>query len=111
MTGARALADARLWDRSRCMAWVLMPDHVHLLVELGDESLPALVGRIKTNTARRVRESDPDIPRVWARGYHDWALRSEDSIRGVARYVVLNPVRAGLVARVGDYPFWDAVWI
>jgi hypothetical protein len=29
----------------------------------------------------------------------------------VARYVVMNPVRAGLVSRVGDYPFWDAAWI
>ena len=49
--------------------------------------------------------------RVWAAGYHDRALRAEVDIPHVARYLVLNPVRAGLVARVGDYPFWDAVWI
>ncbi|MFV3290267.1 transposase, partial [Pseudomonas sp. NY11955] len=29
----------------------------------------------------------------------------------VARYIVANPIRAGLVSRVGDYPHWDAVWL
>jgi hypothetical protein len=29
----------------------------------------------------------------------------------VARYIVYNPVRAGLVSRIGDYPHWDAVWV
>jgi hypothetical protein len=29
----------------------------------------------------------------------------------VARYIVANPLRAGLVSRVGHYPFWNAVWL
>ncbi|MBB5859537.1 hypothetical protein GGR69_001194 [Xanthomonas arboricola] len=29
----------------------------------------------------------------------------------MARYLIANPLRAGLVARVGDYPFWDAIWL
>jgi len=29
----------------------------------------------------------------------------------MARYIIGNPVRSGLVQRVGDYPFWDAVWL
>jgi hypothetical protein len=29
----------------------------------------------------------------------------------LARYVVANPVRAGLVQRVGQYPHWDAIWL
>ncbi len=29
----------------------------------------------------------------------------------VARYIIANPLRAGLVGRVGDYPLWDAVWL
>ena len=32
-------------------------------------------------------------------------------LRDVARYIVANPLRAGLVERVGDYPYWDAVWL
>jgi len=41
----------------------------------------------------------------------DHALRSDEDLRAVARYVIANPVRAGLAQRVGGYPFWDAVWI
>jgi len=29
----------------------------------------------------------------------------------MARYIVMNPKRAGLVERVGDYPHWDAIWL
>jgi len=29
----------------------------------------------------------------------------------IARYIVANPLRAGLVSRVGDYPLWDACWL
>jgi putative transposase len=38
-------------------------------------------------------------------------LRDEDDVKDWARYIVANPVRAGLVKRVGDYPHWDAVWL
>jgi hypothetical protein len=38
-------------------------------------------------------------------------LRREEDVLSVARYIVVNPLRAGLVARVGDYPLWDAVWL
>jgi len=29
----------------------------------------------------------------------------------MARYIVANPLRAGLVERIGDYPLWDATWL
>ena len=44
-------------------------------------------------------------------GYHDHALRQEEDLRAVARYIIANPVRAGLVERIGDYPHWDAAWL
>ena len=45
------------------------------------------------------------------KGYHDHGVRREEDLRVLARYVVANPVRAGLVGRVGNYPLWDAVWL
>lgn len=48
---------------------------------------------------------------LWQAGYHDRALRREEDLRSVARYVVANPVRAGLVSRVGEYSHWDAIWV
>jgi REP element-mobilizing transposase RayT len=109
---SRAIVDNRLWQSSSLLAWVLMPDHWHGLVALGEiGDLPSTIRSLKTNASRHVRRDTPGIERVWASGYHDHALRSEESLRAIARYVVLNPVRAGMVRRVGDYPFWDVVWL
>ncbi|GGY09626.1 hypothetical protein GCM10007160_41190 [Litchfieldella qijiaojingensis] len=48
---------------------------------------------------------------IWQRGYHDRAIRDEEDIRAVARYIVANPLRAGLVNDIGQYPLWDAKWL
>ena len=48
---------------------------------------------------------------VWRDGFHERAIRSHENLRAAARYLVANPVRAGLVASVADYPFWDAFWL
>ena len=39
------------------------------------------------------------------------ARRREEDLQDVARYVVRNPIRAGLVRSVHEYSLWDAVWI
>ena len=108
-----ALAERRLWRTSQLQCWVLMPDHLHCLVALGgDEPLAKLLQRVKSVTASVVnrtlgRRRKP----VWAPGYHDHGLRREEDVRVLARYIVANPLRAGLVERIGDYPYWDATWL
>ena len=88
------------------LAYVVMPDHLHWLLHLGDgAALADVVGRVKAVVAHRL--GGP----VWQAGFHDHAVRMEEDLAQIARYVVLNPVRAGLVRRVGDYPHWDAVWL
>ncbi len=107
-----ALNDPRLWQEAELMCWVLMPDHVHLLVQIGDkESISQLINRLKTNAARAVNLTLGRKDRFWERGFHDKAIRSEGNIVDVARYVVMNPVRAGLVKSAGMYPYWDAIWL
>ena len=93
------------------LAWVVMPDHFHWLIELGDSSLDGLMRRVKTNSARVINRQRSSSGPLWQAGYHDRALRQEEDVQAVARYVVANPLRAGLVARLGDYPLWDAIWL
>jgi len=38
-------------------------------------------------------------------------MRRSDELKAAARYLLNNPVRAGLVQRIGEYPFWDAIWL
>jgi putative transposase len=109
---SRLIAQASLWRGSNLLCWVLMPDHWHGVIELGSyEPLPELMRRFKSVTAMEVNRDRRAHGAVWASGYHDHALRYEEDLVGVARYVVANPLRAELVARIGDYPYWDAAWL
>jgi putative transposase len=100
--------------RGRLLAWVLMPDHAHWLVELEPaSSLSGLISTLKRESTKAANAiaSNPKGTVLWMPGFHDRAIRSDDDLAGVARYIVANPIRAGLVARVGDYAWWNAVWI
>ena len=96
---------------ARSLAWVVMPDHMHWLVELKAVSLATLMRRVKCRSTCLVNKRQGRSGPLWQAGFHDRALRRDDDVVAVARYIVANPLRAGLVSRVGDYPHWDAVWL
>lgn len=92
------------------LAFVVMPDHLHWLITLpGSGSLGRVMQLLKGRSARALR-GHREGGRLWQAGYHDHALRREEDLRGVARYLIHNPLRAGLASTVGDYPHWDAIW-
>ena len=94
------------------LAWVLMPDHFHGLLCLnGNASLSHVMRSFKGRSAHNWNKKMGGRGSVWESGFHDHALRREEDRRAVARYIVANPVRAGLVEHAGDYPFWDAIWL
>tara|TARA_R100001244_G_scaffold64627_7_gene53513 strand:+ start:17116 stop:17616 length:501 start_codon:yes stop_codon:yes gene_type:complete len=93
------------------LAWVVMPDHLHWLVQLQSGSLDELMRRIKSNSARQINQRLGTQGPIWQPGYHDRALRQDEDMQSAARYIVANPLRAGLVKHIGDYPLWDAVWL
>ena len=94
------------------IAWVLMPDHLHVLLQLGQrDSLAHVVSRMKATSARAVNGVLNRQGTLWSRAFHDHAVRSDESMQTIARYIVMNPVRAGLVKRAGDYPFWNAMFL
>ena len=107
----RVITDPSIWRDATLLGWVLMPDHWHGLIQIDGSPLSGVVRRFKTISAgvanRAANRSGP----LWQRAYHDHAVRRDEDVAAVARYVIANPVRAGLVRRVGDYPFWDAVWL
>ena len=113
---ARAvIGEMRRLDADRLvesMAWVVMPDHVHWLAQLtGDAELADVMRVFKGRTARRINGLCGAQGSVWQKAFHDRAVRREDDLPALARYIVANPIRSGLVTRIGDYPHWDAVWL
>ena len=109
---ARVQCDPLVWGASQCLAWVLMPDRWQGLVAVhADDSLEALVRRIKAISARSVPPRFRVNGWLWAKGFNARELDNEESLLAVARHIVANPVREGLAGSVGDYAYWDAVWM
>lgn len=109
---SRCFEDVTLLRDARMLAWVLMPDHAHWLIQLGASGLlDSVVNRLKSASARCANRMLGRTGALWMPGFHDHALRANEDLQFAARYVVGNPLRAGLVENIGDYPFWNAVWV
>ena len=93
-------------------AAVVMPDHVHMLLAPYDGVLLSrLVSRIKGVSARWINIEAGRFGHVWQREYFDHILRSDEDIQRKAEYICQNPVRAGLVKCVDDYPWIWRQWV
>lgn len=91
--------------------WVLMPDHFHGLLQLGPSTLGKTVGHLKGLSAKRINEKISGSKMVWQPAYYERALRVEDDRNAIARYIVANPLRAGLVKKIGDFPYWNSNYL
>ncbi|WP_415890395.1 REP-associated tyrosine transposase [Neptuniibacter sp. SY11_33] len=100
-------------EYTKTLCFVVMPDHVHWLLQLGDTSLSKTVQRVKSISSRAIKRklAHNCSEAIWQNGFHDHALRKDEDLVKLARYVVMNPVRAGLASKVGKYSHWDAVWV
>src|SRR5690554_8072289 len=85
--------------QAKTLCYCLMPDHLHWLMQLNAGfSLASVMQTVKSISAHRIRSAIPELQApIWQDGYHDRALRREEDLRDLARYVVANPLRAGLV--------------
>jgi REP element-mobilizing transposase RayT len=93
------------------LAYCLMPDHAHLLIEGtaagADLRRLAKMSKQRSGAVHALRGGGP----LWQDGYHDRILRSDDDVKQIARYILENPVRAGLVSRPEEYPYLGSgVW-
>ena len=96
--------------QSKILAWVVMPDHMHLVLQLAeDETLAKTMNRINSCSAIAVNKVLKRHSTVWQGAYHDHALRDEEQLFAAIKYLISNPIRAGLVEKPGDYPYWNIV--
>ena len=110
-TACRAMLERRTWGDANALCWVLMPDHWHGLIELGEhDDLSVVMNRLKSRISKAL-QPQTQTPFRWARGFHDHALRKDEDLLTAARYIIANPVRAGLVSDINDYPYWNSSWL
>ena len=98
------LQSAELFDMD-LIAYCFMPDHVHVLVEgcTDRADLRAFVHQAKQRAAFAFTRKWAGP--LWQPSYYDRVLRDDDATLPAARYILENPVRAGLVASPLEYPF------
>ncbi|WP_027967629.1 REP-associated tyrosine transposase [Halomonas halocynthiae] len=89
---------------AQTLAYVIMPDHIHWLINL-HQGLSEATRKYKARVSWDLGSG------IWQRGFHDHALRKEENIRETARYIIANPVRAKLVDNINDYPYWNTIWL
>jgi REP element-mobilizing transposase RayT len=92
-------------QRFSVLAYCVMPDHAHLLVEAlaEDACLLPFVSEFKQRTGFAFKRLAGQA--LWQDGFHDHILRADECARSVARYLLENPVRAGLVRHPLEWPY------
>jgi putative transposase len=100
----------RFFDGERChlRAWVIMPNHVHVLLDVGQTPLADLFRSWKGYTARRINQLLDRRGVVWEREYWDTRIRDEAQFGRALRYVESNPVKARLATQAHRWPWGSA---
>lgn len=100
------------FDQKRYLlhASVIMPNHVHLLLSLGDGiDLGKTISSWKRFTATRINRQDDQSGALWQKNYFDRLIRDWRHFINVARYIRRNPEKAKLPE--GDFTLYEAPWI
>jgi len=90
------------WDRCRLGAWVVLPDHFHAILNVGDGALSDIMHRFKVRYSRRYRDANGS-GRVWQNRFWDHMIRDEDDFRSHIDYIHYNPMKHSLVTDPFDY--------
>jgi putative transposase len=108
---AEAVERTFLFDddrRCRLLAWVIMPNHVHLLVEMWQTPLSKLLQSWKILTSKRANALLGRSGQLWQEDYRDRYMRDEEHYGKTVRYIENNPVKASLVKSAEEWRFGSA---
>ena len=102
------IADASAAHGTRCLAWCLMDNHVHLiLVPASEDGLRATLAEAHRRYSRRVNFREGWRGYLFQGRFASYPMDDAHLMTAV-RYVENNPVAAGMVADAGDWPWSSA---
>ena len=113
-TSVAALVDRHLREGDgytyRLQAWAVMPNHVHLVVDVWAVPLAKLLNLWKGASARAANLLLTRNGRFWEREYFDTLIRDGEHLKRAVRYTESNPVKAALVAERRGWRWGSARW-
>ena len=92
----------------RLLAWVIMPNHVHALIEVWRVPLGKILQAWKSYTAKEANRILGREGSFWAEDFFDRYIRDEEHLQRAIHYIENNPVKAGLVRAPEDWPWSSA---
>lgn len=105
--------DRRLWLRLfadtcadfqwTCHAWCQMTNHFHIVIETKEPNLSKGMAWLNGNFTRIFNKTYNRVGHVFQGRFHAVLVQKQDYLLELARYVVLNPVRAGIVGNAHDW--------
>ena len=96
-------------ERYRLLAWCVMPNHVHVIIEpLPGHGLAKILQSWKRHTAQQINRRLGLSGPLWRREYWDRFIRDERHFAAAVAYIDANPVKAGLVAQAGEWAWSSA---
>jgi REP element-mobilizing transposase RayT len=96
-------------SRYRLSAWVVMPNHLHsLLTRFENFELKDILHSTKSYTAHEANKLLNREGQFWIEDYFDRYIRDEKHFQRTVDYIEMNPVKAGLCEKPGDWPFSSA---
>jgi putative transposase len=87
------------------LSFVIMPDHIHIIMIPRDKNISECMKSIKGFSARKINLVLSRTGSVWQNGFYDYILDSEEKLLTRMRYIEDNPMRKGLVMRSEDYEY------
>jgi putative transposase len=89
-----------------------MPDHFHGLLKVPDDAeLSCIMQDLKGRCGNAINKTLGLKGACWQSAYFERVLRSDQDRRSIARYIVVNPLRAKLVESIRQYPYWNTVYL
>lgn len=86
------------------MAWVILPDHFHFLIDVKKSNISKILQRIKLSYSVRLRNRYGfDYGKVWQNGFWDHIIRDEKDLNSHLNYIHYNPIKHGLINNPFDY--------
>ena len=106
------IKENELTHQCKWLTWVLMPDHFHGLLQISHQSnLSKIIRTLKSKSAIKLNRKLNRKGSVWQHAFFDRALRQEDDVKNIARYIVANPIRAKLIKNIRNYAYWNSVYL
>ena len=91
----------------KLFCYCIMPDHLHLLFSLTSDFQKRLqdwVSAFKRFTAK-ASFALYDVRPLWQKNFYDHVVREDESLLEIAKYIIQNPVRKGIVSKWESYPY------